>query len=231
MNFLKFLRNKAVSLHSSHTPGQSLPLKPIEMFAGGDASAPYQQLEVPWYYTIELEPGVFTDGKPYRGPIAVRHLLKGAAVAGQRCLDIGTMEGMYPILLCRRGASDVVAYDRMPQPDKVRLVQEKLDVRFKYVYGMELPQMGAAVSGPFDVVICGGLLYHAFDPLSALGYVRAMVRTGGLLILESAAIAEESYALHFNAAGEIYNAQSNFWFPTVRCLEYLVRYMRLQPLV
>jgi 2-polyprenyl-3-methyl-5-hydroxy-6-metoxy-1,4-benzoquinol methylase len=186
-------------------------------------------LAVPWYYRIEVEHGVITPGKNYRGPIAVRKLLRGVELKGQRCLDIGTMEGMYPVLLCRRGAAEVVAYDRMSQPGKVAFIQQRLGVEFKYVHGMELPDFQCRHE-PFDVVVCGGLLYHAFDPLVAMLRVRSMVRNGGILIFETAAIAEESVTLHFNAAGSIYNAPSSYWFPTVRCLEYLLRYARLLPL-
>jgi len=187
-----------------------------------------------WYYKIELEPSVVTDGKDYLGQIPIRLLLRGIDVAGQRCLDVGAMEGVMSILMERRQAARVVAYDRMPNDEKVKTVREKLGAKFEYVAGMELPDMPQAVSRDgsslFDVVVCGGLLYHAFDPLTALCRVRGMVRPGGVLLLETAAVLEEGYGMYFNAEGAIYNACSNFWFPSVGCLDYLVRYLRLRPL-
>jgi SAM-dependent methyltransferase len=144
------------------------------------------------------------------------------------------MEGLYPILMERRKAARVVGYDRMPSSEKIKVLREKLGTRFEYIYGMELPEMGAAVlkgqEGLFDVVVCGGLLYHAFDPLTALCRVRAMVRPGGILLLETAAVLSDDYSMHFNAHGDIFNACSNFWFPSVRCVDYLARYARLRPI-
>jgi hypothetical protein len=139
------------------------------------------------------------------------------------------MDGLCPVLLARRGAARVVAYDRMPQPAKISTVQRRLGLRFEYLYGFELDELAARCGGAFDVVVCGGLLYHAYDPLAALLRVRAMVRTGGILILESACVPGADAAMYFNAGGAIYGAQSNYWFPTVGCLEYLLRYVRLLP--
>jgi tRNA (mo5U34)-methyltransferase len=186
-----------------------------------------------WYYKIELEPGVVTEGKDYPGQIPIRRLLRGIDVAGRRCLDVGAMEGTMSILMERRGAARVVAYDRMPNDEKIKTVRDKLGARFEYVAGMELPDMPRAVSqdgSPFDVVLCGGLLYHAFDPLTALCRVRGMVRPGGLLLLETAAVLEKGYGMYFNAQGEIYDHHGHYWFPSVGCLDYLVRYLRLRPL-
>jgi len=203
-------------------PARALPFS--------DPTAPWFQQ---WYHKIELEPGIVTEGKDYPAEIAIRVLLRGIDVAGQRCLDVGAMEGMMSILMERRGAARVVAYDRMPNDVRVKTVRDKLGARFEYVAGMELADMPRAVSpdgSPFDVVVCGGLLYHAFDPLTALCQVRGMVRPGGLLLLETAAVLEKGYGMYFNARGEIYNYQGHYWFPSVGCLDYLVRYLRLRPL-
>jgi SAM-dependent methyltransferase len=209
-------------------PPPPAPSRPLPL---SDPTASWFQ---DWYYKIELEPGVVTDGKDYPGQIPIRLLLRGIDVAGQRCLDVGAMEGVMSILMERRQAARVVAYDRMPNDQKVKTVREKLGAKFEYIAGMELPDMPRAVSGDgsslFDVVVCGGLLYHAFDPLTALCRVRGMVRPGGLLLLETAAVLEQGYGMYFNAEGAIYNACSNFWFPSVGCLDYLVRYLRLRPL-
>ena len=209
------------------TEKQPEPARPLPL---SDPAAPWFR---EWYYKIELEPGVVTEGKDYPGQIPIRLLLRGIDVAGRRCLDVGAMEGAISILMERRGAARVVAYDRMPNDVKIQTVRDKLGARFEYVAGMELPDMPRAVSpdgSPFDVVVCGGLLYHAFDPLTALCRVRGMVRPGGLLLLETAAVLEKGYGMYFNARGEIYDHHGHYWFPSVGCLDYLVRYLRLRPL-
>ena len=213
---------------SATTPPASVPAGPLPL---SDPTNPCFQN---WYHRIELQPGVVTEGKGYHNQIPIRLLLRGIDVAGQRCLDVGAMDGMMSILMERRQAARVVAYDRMPNDVKVKTVRENLGAKFEYVAGMELPDMPRAVSRDgsslFDVVVCGGLLYHTFDPLAALCRVRGTVRPGGLLLLETAAVLKKGYGMYFNAQGEIYGTCSNFWFPSVGCLDYLVRYLRLRPL-
>ena len=63
-----------------------------------------------WYYSIELIPGLFTQGANHRNLGLTRDLLKRCEVKDRRCLDIGTMEGAVPILLSRRGAGPIVAW-------------------------------------------------------------------------------------------------------------------------
>ena len=55
-----------------------------------------------WYYSVELLPGVVTNGQ-YEDtfPMLPRLLLRQCGVEGADCLDIGTMEG----LICQDGAS------------------------------------------------------------------------------------------------------------------------------
>ena len=213
---------------SIHDPSAEVP--PPSNLPLSDPTAPWFQ---EWYHKIELEPGVVTEGKDYLSQIPTRLLLRGIDVAGQRCLDIGAADGTMSLLMERRQAARVVAYDRMPNHEKIKTVQEKLGARFEYVAGMELPDMPRAVSPDgtlFDVVVCAGVLYHAFDPLTVLGRARGMVRPGGLLLLETAAVLEKGYGMYFNAYGEIYNMYGHYWFPSVGCLDYLVRYLRLRPL-
>src|SRR5262245_30180343 len=66
-----------------------------------------------WYYGVELIPGRFTKGiYPSEMPMLPRMLMRGCDIRGQTCLDIGSMEGLIPTLMCRRGAKRVVATDK-----------------------------------------------------------------------------------------------------------------------
>src|SRR5690242_14659327 len=62
-----------------------------------------------WYHTLELRPGVWTDGwfdmRPY-----VKHYGLPDDMSGMRVLDVGTWDGFWAFEMESRGA-DVVALD------------------------------------------------------------------------------------------------------------------------
>ena len=65
-----------------------------------------------WYYTVELLPGQIVQGVyPDNFPMLHRQLLRKLDLQGASCLDIGSMEGLIPTLMCRGGAKDVLAID------------------------------------------------------------------------------------------------------------------------
>jgi 2-polyprenyl-3-methyl-5-hydroxy-6-metoxy-1,4-benzoquinol methylase len=181
-----------------------------------------------WYYTIEIEPGRFTPGQNFDSISVVRDLLRGIDVRGRRCLDIGSMEGVSSVLMSRRDGS-VVAYDRYDCSDKIDLVKACTGADFTFIPGhkfTDLPQ----IEKPFDVVVFAGMLYHMFDPMSGLFTARNMVRNGGVILIETAAINAPGYLMHFNASGQFYPQpeQSNYWFPTPAMLEFMCRMARLE---
>ena len=206
-----------------------------------------------WYYVMELAPGLYTPGEVRSNVALTRHLLRNVeACEGVRCLDVGAQEGLVSVLLNRRGA-DVVAYDRVFSEDRLGLVRDALDAEFELIgqpissetegtalgrgrpapgVGMPLPRLRAELAErdhpPFDVVVFSGVLYHVYDPLAALATVRGLVRTGGIVVLETAAVFNERLSLHLNAAGRF--TASAIWLPSLGCLDYLLRLVRLEPL-
>jgi SAM-dependent methyltransferase len=184
-----------------------------------------------WYYSIELLPGMFTDGQDFSNIILTRKALRHTEVENMNCLDIGTMEGMMTILLKRRGAANVIAYDRLNFIDRVRLVKKYLNIDFEYIYGMKLVDFSAVVKKnalyPFDIVLFSGVLYHMFDPLGGLSIARGMVRDGGILILETSAIVDKNMVMFFNADGRFYPG-TNYWQISLECLDYILRFLKLK---
>src|SRR6185503_11906309 len=67
----------------------------------------------PWYYEMELAPGVFSPGREQRSVAQTRELLRRTDVTGASCLDLGIQEGLVTTLLVRRGGAEVVGYDRI----------------------------------------------------------------------------------------------------------------------
>jgi hypothetical protein len=165
---------------------------------------------------------------------------------------VGIQEGLVSILLARRGA-DVVAYDRVYSQERLELVREALGVKFELIgeateghteklwlgrggptpgKGMALPELRTELTtrgrGPFDLVVFSGVLYHVYDPLASLALIRGFVRTGGIAIVETAAVFDGAFSLNLNEAGRF--APLAIWLPSLGCLDYLLRLVRLEPI-
>ena len=149
----------------------------------------------PWYHTLELGNGVVTPGMfDHRGTEPL-HLIP-ESLNGQRCLDIGTMDGYWAFLMERRGAAEVVAVD-LDDPDALdwppslrtsvtKTIDETKGARFALarsaldssvvrhlssVYALDPSQIGT-----FDFVFCGDLLAHLKDPATALQRIHSVCR-------------------------------------------------------
>ena len=188
-------------------------------------------LERKWYYSIEIEPGRFTDGRNFSNIHLTRSALRNLSVKGLDCIDIGAMESLISILLFRRGAGRLVAYDRLDLSERIGFLQEKLGVNFEYLCGFPLSELPGRLEGRaiFDVVMLSGVLYHMFDPLAGLLYARRLIREGGIMIVETAAAISPEHEAYFNTRGELMGGD-NFWALSVTCLDYLLRFARLKPL-
>ena len=154
-----------------------------------------------WYHTIELTQGLVTPGWFDLRPVVDR--MPWPAVAGKRCLDVGTYDGFLAFEMERRGAAEVVAvdiddHDRWDWPPDVRAeggarlaelagpekgrgfriahaaLGSKVQRRSVSVYDLTVEALGS-----FDVVVCGTLLLHLRDPLRALEAIRGVCRPGG----------------------------------------------------
>lgn len=198
-------------------------------------------LERRWYYVIEVERGVFTPGLELEPIHLTRSALRRIDVAQLECLDVGTMEALVPILLARRGAKRIVAYDRLDFSERIEFLKAKLDVDFEYVTGFPLAQLPARLSqgrpsaaadhapASFDLVVFSGVIYHMLDPLGGLLGVRRLVRNGGIMIVETAAVVAREDHLYLNSRGR-YFWGDNFWLPSLSCLDYMLRFAHPEPL-
>lgn len=152
-----------------------------------------------WYHTIELAPGIVTEGMFDHRPSIDRYLLP-AQLPGMRCLDVGTMDGFWAFEMERRGAEEVVATDVGAVDDldwpprwraqieasldetrdaRFRLAHQALDSRVKWiersVYALDTDL------GEFDLVFCGDLLVHLKDPITAIERLRAVCRGSAIV--------------------------------------------------
>jgi 2-polyprenyl-3-methyl-5-hydroxy-6-metoxy-1,4-benzoquinol methylase len=219
-------RQRAIRRYTAGGLRRRYPADPEELRAS-------ELLRAWWYYGVELLPGVVTQGQyPPRMPMLPRIVLRRCDPAGMACLDLGTMEGLVPVLLRKRGAGSVLAADASNHcVGKMAAVSHYHGVDFEFrkvglMYDLHEQLRGSS----FDLVNCSGLLYHVFSPLSVLASLRALVKRGGLVVVSTNVTLDPAPVMDFNARGRMHADGHTFWFPSVGLLDYLLRYMRLVPI-
>jgi 2-polyprenyl-3-methyl-5-hydroxy-6-metoxy-1,4-benzoquinol methylase len=189
-----------------------------------------------WYYNVELMPGLITKGQyPDSFPMLPRILLRNCDLRKSTCLDLGSMEGLIPVLMCRQGAKAVLATDAI---DHCR--EKMAAVRYYYKANFEFQQVGLMYGlnnklrksgrGSFDIINLSGLLYHVFSPLMVLAGVRPLLKRNGLMIVSTNVVADHSFTMQFNNAGRLQEEVNTFWYVSVEALDYLLRYLKLAPI-
>jgi len=145
-----------------------------------------------WYHTLDLGHGIVTEGMFDHRRVIDRCLLP-ADLSGQRCLDVGTMDGFWAFEMERRGAIEVVASDVRDVDDldwpprwrhrvtptldatkaaRFALAHAALDSRVKRIERSVYEL--ASDLGKFDLIFCGDLLLHLKDPITALQRMRSV---------------------------------------------------------
>ena len=124
-----------------------------------------------------------------------RILMRGCDLSGMDCLDLGSMEGLIPVLMKRGGAQTVLATDFNGW------LIEKLDaVRYAYDAEFEFRSLGLMYDihkklggRSFDFINCSGLLYHTWSPLQVLAGIRPILRRGGYMLVSTYVSFEDVY--------------------------------------
>lgn len=187
-----------------------------------------------WYYKVELKKDKYTNGRLRHNVSMVRRLLKGLDVTGLSCIDIGTQESIIPVLLKKRGADDVYAYDRFEFKDRIKKVKKAYDVDFNYMSGILIDDLKDKLISKrkdeqFDLVIFSGILYHLIDPLGGMAIARSLCKNGGMFVIETSAFVSNEMALFFNDKGKYY-PQTNYFQISVGLLDYFLRMLHLKPI-
>ncbi|WP_406815934.1 class I SAM-dependent methyltransferase [Mycobacterium sp. M23085] len=189
-----------------------------------------------WYYDAELIPDVITKGQyPQTTPLLPRMLLRNCDLNGADCLDIGSMEGLIPVLMCRQGASRVLATDFMLHCYlKMRALMHYYDVDFSFKqigHLYELSNKIASRQWPgFDLINLSGVLYHVFSPFHVLAGVRPLLKKNGLIIVSTNVVDHDGFAMEFNNSGRFQSESNTFWYLTIPMLDYMLRYFQLAPI-
>lgn len=114
----------------------------------------------------------------------------GGSLAGRRVLDLGCNAGFWALHALRLGAAFVQGIDarrmHIEQAALVFEVEGAEAARFRFVEG-DLFAGEAGAWGPFDVVLCLGLLYHVNRPVELLARIAA---TGARHVLIDTALSQ-----------------------------------------
>jgi tRNA (mo5U34)-methyltransferase len=153
--------------------------------------------EIDWYHSMELAPGLLTDGVFDLRPYVSNYELP-ERMDGMRAIDVGAFDGFWSFEMERRGA-EVVALDlgdradlawpgfRDPSGDETqlgagfRVARALLGSTVRRVE-RSIYEADASELGHFDLVFCGSMLIHLKNQLLALERMRELLRPGGKLI-------------------------------------------------
>ncbi len=185
-----------------------------------------------WYYSVELLPDVVTKGiYPASFPLLPRIMMRRCELEGASCLDLGSMEGLMPVLMRRGGAKEVLATDAIDHcVEKMEAVRRYYQADFDYKSVGLMYNLSQKLGGRgFDFINCSGLLYHVFSPLMVLSGIRPLLKRNGLMVVSTNVLLDDSFSMDFNNAGRMQTEANTFWYISIGLLDYLLRYLRLAP--
>lgn len=188
--------------------------------------------QMPWYYSVELLPGMVTRGAyPDDVPMLPRKMARRVDVAGRHCLDIGSMDGLLPTMLSRRGASRVVASDAIRHCEsRLQAVRHYYGVDFEFTEVGLLYDLHAKLAGQsFDFINLSGVLYHVYSPLLVVASVRGLLRRNGLITVSTNIVYDAGHRMEFNSHGRLQTEANTFWYLSVPLFDYLLRMLKLAP--
>lgn len=198
-----------------------------------------------WYHKIDLGGGIVTPGHDF-DPIwnLIRSVRNRIDYQGKTVLDLGSIEGMWAFEAENLGAATVVATDVYYHKVVKRFhfckevlgsavvpyynvspycLEERLDVFLQENWEEQKPY-----DRLFDIVQHLGLLYHLQNPMLSLAQARSVMKGGGTLLFETAAVTNvEQPVMLFNGSPggkrRIYEDTTTWWAPTLSCLKEMLK--------
>jgi tRNA (mo5U34)-methyltransferase len=183
-----------------------------------------------WYHTLELQPGVWTDGWFDLRP-AIDHYGLPEDMTGMRALEVGTWDGFWAFEMEKRGA-EVVAIDLDDERDLDWPPRHRPDgypeaprgagfALAKEIRGSAVERIECSIYdalpedlGTFDLVLCGSVLIHLRDQLLALERIAGLCRD----VFVSAEPYDRLAGLVPLSVSRLYAHRKSmvFWQPSVR---------------
>lgn len=177
-----------------------------------------------WYHSMNLGQGVTTPGQYGNNLIPVASLLNHVNLKGVSCLDIGTMDGKMAFLMEKLGGQ-VVTADVFERPTVTELI-DTFSSKVSYEFGIRDSNLEDVKEkfGHFDFILCAGVLYHIFSPIDMIANIRKIIKTDGLVLIESACLKDEKRSRMQLNWGDLYNESTSVWVPSIACLKKMLLY-------
>lgn len=139
-------------------------------------------------------------------------------------LDVGTMDGLAAFIAEREGAAYVAATD-LYNRKTFHLAKQALQSRVDYSPHTSVEHLiGKYGRARFDVVIMGGLLYHVLSPLRTMLIARSLLKTGGILLLETVSANRADAVLVWNLSDPIMDEYTTYLVASPRALLGMSRF-------
>jgi 2-polyprenyl-3-methyl-5-hydroxy-6-metoxy-1,4-benzoquinol methylase len=140
--------------------------------------------------------------------------------SGKTVLDIGCNAGFYSFVAKLRGARSVLGVDYQQEyVDQALTMREVLGIDVEFRRGDEHVLED---SGPFDIVINTGVIYHLQNPMDFLTKVAKGTRE--MMFLETEALTDPQYSEYaWFIEGEYGRDISNWWVYGPLCAERMAR--------
>ncbi|MDZ4278518.1 MAG: DUF1698 domain-containing protein [Dehalococcoidia bacterium] len=171
-----------------------------------------------------------TPGHDDPGNQEIRAQALPRRLRGKTVLDVGCWDGCFSFLCESRGAA-VTPIDNFQCRDFVR---SKYGVELRGGEGfrvaahllgsrLKLKRCGlSSLRGSFDIVLFFGVLYHERHPLLALEHLARLTRE--YAVVETHYIRSGSQPLlRFYPGGSFNQDPTNFWGPTLTCVELMLK--------
>jgi tRNA (mo5U34)-methyltransferase len=177
-----------------------------------------------WFHSIPLPSGSYTRGHKTAEQLKNEEQLWQfpADLSNRTVLDIGCADGYWAVLALQRGAKEVVAIDEQITGGLRFLLDHNvypIDFRQMDLFSADFLELPA-----FDFVIFAGVLYHARNPIEALMRLRRVTKGFALVetLLDNRFGEDATYAVYYEH-GECNNDPTNWWGPSSRCIEAMLR--------
>jgi SAM-dependent methyltransferase len=129
--------------------------------------------------------------------------------------DVGCFSGGLSLLMSQRGAK-VIAVDEIPEHlEQCSLVAEAYEQPIELVCSSLYHLEEHIRTESLDLILCSGVLYHLSDMLVGLLALQKLLKSHGVLIIESNAV--EDYERSYANFGRFYAGM--WWQPTALCIQ------------
>lgn len=197
-----------------------------------------------WYHKIDLGNNIITPGYNWEQLWNLTRSVRAKIdYTGKKVLDLGSLEGMWAFEAENLGAASVVATDVCYEGfvEKFHFCKEILKSSVIPYYNVspydlfnrldvflqECCEEHELSNRLFDIVQHLGLLYHLQNPMLSLAQARSVIKDGGTLIFETAAVTNVNQpVMLFNGSTMgnkyIYEDHTTWWAPTISCLKEML---------